>query len=447
MSMMKNGVIISSDGGNGSSSFNEVDPFPPPATNIQNIVVIGDSQATVFGNDLSTPNADITQAFNDAGQSVNVYGRAVPGTTLLGMVPFIEQAVAAFPNNDTLFFLLGGTNDVNNIRLAGGGTPITYADASPAQLASVRSNYEQCVEAMGQQKNNFIVDSIPFCDFLQDTRDNEENGTKPYYDNITVDFLNQYYLNSDGRPILDRYGYWAENQYTSDPDGVHQTPDGDRLFIKDFITRTDHIVNQTGILPSPRNLTTSLTGIANPEQLIVNFGLSSLNWNGNAGSDGLTGDKVRNKDIIPLLGNNHEPSVHNLTFEHVATATNQINTGFNAKFLIGTDFDFTLNSDPFFRENVYIRNTTPCTFVVSGYSAGQIVDFEFMGYSIAPSSTFCNVTEDGNVSNTVQYDASVLGSTFASLALTANGAGEVRFIVSAVNKTFAYLGGFIATPR
>lgn len=231
---------------------------------IKNIVVIGASiEDEPYGRNLAVPNAAGTAALVAAGvNGVNLYGFGWSGFTAAQLVSKIAEAVAAFPNNDTIFLCHPFGNDVSATR--------PFATMTAGEITAFQNNVTNCMAACGAARNRFYFVGISFRSYANPRTDktifNDQTlGSLPYYNYFIKPFMQAHELNTDGFPVFDYYNFFRnECETVLGDDGIHPLDPAGRNRIRQFVAERAKPIIVNGVKPAV--IVPASTGVGGGEQ-------------------------------------------------------------------------------------------------------------------------------------------------------------------------------------
>ncbi len=219
----------------------------------KNIIVLGASimNASFARQSLTTVDAVATHYAHSIGLTVDVYGYAFSSDRIVNSLPRIAQALAAFPKDDTLFFIHTGGNDVTDTR--------PYAKATQQALDKFNADLDSLFALLTPRASHCIVSNLTFRSYNADSSDtrifyDETLGSKPYNDNLylpRIKRLNPAQLNSDGEPVVDLYNMVRNHYQLWLADGKHMNALGIRGLREYVLDRLLFFVQHQQTKPAP----------------------------------------------------------------------------------------------------------------------------------------------------------------------------------------------------
>jgi hypothetical protein len=233
---------------------NELKPQKPkPFYPISRIVVIGASLVSrPLGTSLTLPSIFGTKCLMAAGlDGVIMYGYGHGGQAMNYIQTRIPLAVAAFPNDDTMFITELMGNDIS------AKMPRAFADLSASEITSLNNLMTGCLSGFPVRERNYMA-TCTFRTYVQEgftdreIFNDESLGSKPYNDNILIPKLLPHELNVDGQPLFNPYTVIRNDFETLiDPDGIHHTdPIGETAFVM-HLANTAKVLIVDGIKSPP----------------------------------------------------------------------------------------------------------------------------------------------------------------------------------------------------
>lgn len=393
-----------------------------------NIVVIGASIVEgSFGRDLTTPNSLAQAALEGAGiTGVNIYGYGWSGFTITQILPKISEAFAAFPNDDTLFIIHIGGNNVTLTR--------PYATATQTELDGLRSELDELYSLIESRRDDVIVASLTFRDYDDITADNEDNGSLPYITNEYAKRFNTRFQNKDGMPVVDLYTWsYANRVDILAEDNIHLTNFGKQL-LREFVpTRIKYLLDGTA-MPEP----VSRVKVASAPVMVV-FG-RTVPYGRNFV------DPVTLHSGVPLALTAEDDTVSGLTYSAIPSTADTSVSGISDN---SSGMDVITPQPPLYvsevtRQSIFTASAHNIIHQLNGLIAGEQVLISIVA-SRTSTTRLTRFSEVGNLGNTVTLDT---GSTPPQLpveiTLTADANGVVSFIQETASNNYSYIGGFLA---
>jgi len=218
-----------------------------------------------FGSSLENPNLEATEKLREITgiNDLNVYGYGFSGLKMVDLdkqdenvIGKLENAYQHFPNNDTLFFVEIGGNDITSMSPSRAYTLIT-----PEQLQKFQSDLNAVFEKANERNNDVIISDITFRSYRNPLEINSaENfivdfsGSGPYIEN---EFRPRqiehqpHFLNTDNKSVVDSYNF-IRNNWTAllHTDGVHLNSSSYTALQEFILERVSYLFTDTN-MPNP----------------------------------------------------------------------------------------------------------------------------------------------------------------------------------------------------